>query len=153
MEHADQRGIDPAQADFWNLLAGRVLERGEVEVFGVEYVDTPARLRELHKSHPCPTVVDAGHGIFGAPVALLFVDDDTGRAVAYAPPVIVLRAALDHSASAVRELRDGLAQVDAIASDQWTDAPATVERMQRAAREALKRARLDLDGSGRRAAH
>lgn len=153
MERTDRRVIDPAQADFWNLLGEHVLERGDLERFGVENVETPARLRELHTSHPCPTVVDAGHGIFGAPVALLFVDDDTGRAVAYASPVVVLRAALDRSAAVVRELRDGLARVDAIASDQWTDAPATIERMQRAARKALNRARLDLDGSGRRAAH
>ena len=153
MEAMDRRVIDPAQTDFWNLLGERVLERRDLERLGVEHVETSARLRELHKSHPCPTVVDAGHGIFGAPVALLFVDDATGRAVAYAPPVVVLRAALDRSAAAVRELRDGLARVDAIASDQWTDAPTTIERMQRAAREALKRAQLDLDGSGRRPAH
>jgi hypothetical protein len=93
-------------------------------------------------------------GVFGVPVALVFVDDDTGRAMAYAPPVVVIRTAFQDRAATVRTLRDGLAMVDAIASDQWDDAAVTVRRLQEVAVETLRRAgMIGLDGSRRDSAH
>lgn len=44
--------------------------------------------------------------------------------------------------------------IDALASDQWDDATATLRRMQEVAIETLRRARLNsLDGSCKPAAH
>ena len=143
------RQIDPSQAAFWDALGcGRPLEVQDVERFGIEYVRDPKRLPELRRLYPCPTVVDAGAGVFGAAVGLLFIDDDTGRAVAFTPPLVVLHAALQDRLETIRVLRDGLAMIDALASDQWDDAPATLRRMQEVAIETLRRARLiGLDGS------
>jgi hypothetical protein len=87
--------IDPTQTGLWDSLAGRSLDRADVEPYGVEYLTDTERLREVQRLYPCPTIVDAGHGIIGAAVALLYVDGDSGRAVAYAPPHTVLRAALE----------------------------------------------------------
>ena len=134
------RMIDPAQAPFWDLIGTQPLERADVEPYGVEYLTDAPRLREMRGLYPCPTVIDAGHGVFGAAVGLLYVDDENGRAVAYAPPHTVLRAALEDRAETIRILRDGLALIDAIASDQWDNAAVTVERMREAAVETLRRA-------------
>lgn len=132
------RVIDPKQAAFWDSIGGRHLAAGDVEPYGIEYVTTVERLREIGRLYPCPSVVDAGHGFFGAPVGLVFVDDENGRAMAYAPPVVIMRQSLKRASETIRRLREGLNLVDALASDQWTDAAATVERMQRAARETLE---------------
>ena len=140
--HDSERRIDPAQAPFWDALGGRPLDAADVVPFGIEYVTDPQRLGEVRRCYPCPTVVDAGFGAFGAPVGLLFIDDDTGRAVAYGAPVVVMRAALEDRAATIGVLRDGLAMIEAIAADQCDDAVATVRRIQDAAAETLRRARL-----------
>ena len=145
------RHIDPAQAGFWDCLDARLLEAGEIEPCGVEYVREPKRLREIRRQYPCPTVVDAGHGVFGSAVGLVFVDDDTGRAIAYAAPLIVMRTALDDRSETTRILRDGLIMIEAIARDGKSGHGATVGRMCDAAVETLRRAGcvgLDADGVG-----
>jgi hypothetical protein len=148
------RGIDPAQAAFWDSLGSRPLERAEVEPYGIEYLTDPPRLRDIRRLYPCPTVIDAGHGVFGAIVGLLYVDDETGRAVAYAPPHTVLRTALDDRGETIRILRDGLVMIDAIATRQWAGAGATLGRVHEAAIETLRRAGLrGLDGSPKAAPH
>ena len=44
------------------------------------------RYLEVRRRYPsCPTAVDVGHGVFGTQGGLLFIDDEDGRAVAYAP--------------------------------------------------------------------
>jgi hypothetical protein len=91
--------IDPTQAGLWDSLAGRSLNRADVEPYGVEYLTDAERLREVRQLYPPPTIVDVGYGIIGAAVALLYVDHDSGRVVAYAPPYTVLRAALEDLAS------------------------------------------------------
>lgn len=150
----NQERIDPRQKGFWECLDARLLEPGEIEPFGVEYVREPKRLRELRREYPCPTAVDAGHGVFCTAVGLVFVDDDTGRAIAYAPPIVVLRTAIDIRAETIRILRDGLVMIDAIACDQWSDASATLRLMHDAATETLRKAgALGLDGPTQAASH
>ena len=90
--------IRPEQAAFWLRLKCRSepLTPADTARYGVEFITTPVRLREISRRYPCPTAVDVGHGVFGAKAGLLFVDDEDGRAVAYAPPElhrIVLTAA------------------------------------------------------------
>ena len=148
------RGIDPAQAAFWDSLGGRPLERADIEPYGVEYLADPPRLREMRGLTPCPTVIDVGHGVFGAAVGLLYVDDETGRAMAYAPPHTVLRAALEDRGETIRILRDGLVMIEAIATDQWTGAGATLRRVHETAIETLRRSRLlGLDALPKAAPH
>jgi hypothetical protein len=82
--------IRPEQTGFWLRLK---LHRGPIAPadtarYGVEFITTAKRLREISRRYPCPTAVDVGHGVFGARAGLLFVDDDAGRAVAYAPPEV-----------------------------------------------------------------
>ena len=84
----DARHIDPAQAGFWQLLGHRPLTREDTESYGVEFLTDRRRLAEVRRRYPMPTVIDIGNGIFGAKVGLVYVDDDTGRAIAYAPPEI-----------------------------------------------------------------
>jgi hypothetical protein len=69
---------------------GRPLTADELTPFGIEFVESPARLPELRQRYGLPNVVDIGHGPFGAKVGLTFVDDDTGRVVAYVPPEVSL---------------------------------------------------------------
>ncbi len=78
--------IDPTQALLWPLLGGQPVTAADVERFGVEFITTHDRLRQIRSRYPCPTVIDIGNGVFGAKVGLLFIDDETGRAIAYAPP-------------------------------------------------------------------
>lgn len=115
------RIIDPAQAVFWDALGSYPLVAADVEPFGIEYVTDPERLREVRRHYPCPTVVDAGHGICGSAVGLLYVDDDTGRAIAYAPPVTVLRAAIREQAEILRRLADAVRQIALIGDDSGAD--------------------------------
>lgn len=117
----DVRRIDPAQAAFWDALGGHALTAGDVEPFGIEYITEPERLREVERRYPCPTVLDAGHGIFGCAVGLVYVDDDTGRAVAYAPPVTALRDALRRQAEVLRTLGDAFRQIALIGDDPRVD--------------------------------
>ena len=148
------RTIDPTQAAFWDSLGAWPLDTSDVEPYGVEYLTEPTRLREVRRRYPCPTVIDVGHGVFGSVVALFFVDDETGLAIAYAPPHTVLRTALQDRIETICVLRDGLAMIDALASDQWQDATATVQRMHEVAVETLRRWRLvGLDGSSKPAPH
>lgn len=100
-----ERQIDPSQAAFWDTIGGRPLEVQDVELFGIEYVRDPKRLHELRRLYPCPTVVDVGEGVFSAAVGLLYVDDENGRAIAYAPPHTVLRSALVDRGETIRALR------------------------------------------------
>ncbi|HYD47221.1 MAG TPA: hypothetical protein VEB21_02675 [Terriglobales bacterium] len=50
------------------------------------------RLIELRLEYGLPNVVDIGQGLFTRDMGLLFVDDDTGRSVAYVPPEVSKRA-------------------------------------------------------------
>ena len=83
--------IDPVQAPFWANLGGHPLTPADTGPYGVEFVADPARLTELFRRCICPTAIDVGHGVFGIRAGLLFVDDDTGRAIAYAPPELRYR--------------------------------------------------------------
>ncbi len=80
--------IRPEQAGFWLLLRAHraPLTPAQTERYAVEFITTPERLRDVYRRYPCPTAVDVGHGIFGNNGGLVFVDDEDGRAVAYAPP-------------------------------------------------------------------
>ncbi len=60
-----------------------------MERHGIEFITTRGRVRAVSRRYPCPTAVDVGHGVFGAMAGLLFVDDEDGRAVAYAPPLLL----------------------------------------------------------------
>jgi hypothetical protein len=131
------RVIDPAQAPFWNALGGRPLEAADVEPYGVEFVSEPERLREVERIYPCPTAFDAGYGIFGAAVSLVCVDDATGRAVAYAPPVTVLRATLNRQAEVLRGLKESLEQIALLGDDPGADAPVARESMAHIAGQAV----------------
>jgi hypothetical protein len=84
-EHASS-GIDPTQAGFWERIGHRPLTAADTEPYGVEFLTDGRRLRAVRQRYPVPTAIDIGHGIFGAQVGLVYVDDDTGRAVAYAAP-------------------------------------------------------------------
>jgi hypothetical protein len=53
----------------------------------VERVRSRKRYRELFRRYGIPNAVDGGHGIFGRTGAI-FIDDDDGTIVAYAPPSI-----------------------------------------------------------------
>lgn len=88
---SDGRLIDPAQAGFWDRLSDRPPTRADTEPYGVEFLTDRHRLAAIRRRYPVPTIVDIGHGIFGAEVGLVYVDDDTGRAVAYAPPELFRR--------------------------------------------------------------
>ena len=81
-------GIDPMQAQFWASIGGRPLTAVDTEPYGVEFVTDPERLTNLCRRYPCPTAIDVGHGVFGIRAGRLFIDDDTGRAIAYAPPAL-----------------------------------------------------------------
>jgi len=85
--------IRPEQAGFWLLLRTHhaPLTPAQAERYAVEFITTPERLRIMHRRYPCPTAIDVGHGVFGIHAAQLFVDDDTGRAIAYAPPALRYR--------------------------------------------------------------
>jgi hypothetical protein len=85
------RGIDPTQAGFWGLIGHRPLTRADTEPYGVEFLTDRRRLAVVRRRYPVPTVIDIGNGIFGAKVGLIYVDDETGRAIAYAPPEIHCR--------------------------------------------------------------
>jgi hypothetical protein len=80
--------IRPEQAGFWLLLRTyhSPLTPAQTERYAVEFITTAERRRIMHRRHPCPTAIDVGHGVFGIHAGRLFVDDDTGRAIAYAPP-------------------------------------------------------------------
>src|SRR5262249_58446015 len=80
--------IDPTQALLWPLLGGQPVAAVDVERFGVEFIATHDRLRQIRSCYPCPTVIDIGNGVFGAKVGLLFIADGKGRAVAYAAPEV-----------------------------------------------------------------
>lgn len=82
--------IRPEQAGFWLLLRAHraPLSPAQTERYGVEFITTPERFRTVRLRYPCPTAVDIGAGVFGTQGALLFVDDEGGRAVAYAPPTL-----------------------------------------------------------------
>ena len=82
--------IRPEQTGFWLLLRAHraPLTPAQTERYGVESITTPERLRTVRLRYPCPTAVDVGAGVFGIQGALLFVDDEDGRAVAYAPPTL-----------------------------------------------------------------
>lgn len=54
----------------------------------MEFITSRQRLRKISRRYPCPTAVDVGTGVFGGEAGLLFVDDEDGRAVAYAPPTL-----------------------------------------------------------------
>lgn len=85
IEHAR---IRPEQAGFWLLLRTHhaPLTPAQTERYAVEFIVTPERLRAVRRRYPCPTAVDVGRGVFGNNGGILFVDDEDGRAVAYAPP-------------------------------------------------------------------
>lgn len=80
--------IRPEQAGFWLLLRAHraPLDPAQTERYAVEFITTPGRLHAVYRRYPCPTAVDVGRGVFGNKGGLLFVDDEDGRAVAYAPP-------------------------------------------------------------------
>ena len=95
-----QGRIRPEQAGFWLLLRARhaPLTPAQAERYAVEFITTPERLRDVYRRYPCPTAVDIGHGVFGNKGGILFVDDEDGRAVAYAPPDLrVGRTAMTHA--------------------------------------------------------
>jgi hypothetical protein len=89
-EALDHARIRPEQTGFWVRLTFHhgPLTPTDTARDGVEFITTPGRLREISRRYPCPTAVDVGHGVFGTPAGLLFVDDADGRAVAYAPPAL-----------------------------------------------------------------
>lgn len=82
------RLLDPTQAGFWEVI-GRPLTRDDTEPYGVEFLTDHRRLDDLRRRYPVPTVIDIGNGIVGAQVGLVYIDDDTGRAVAYASPTLL----------------------------------------------------------------
>ena len=90
VEALTHAGIRPEQAGFWLLLRAHraPLTPAQTERYGVEFITTPQRFRTVRLRYPCPTAVDVGAGVFGTQGALLFVDDQDGRAVAYAPPTL-----------------------------------------------------------------
>lgn len=90
----DGAGIDPSQAEFWAQLSDTPFDRETVEKFGIEYVVTTERYRKVRRQWPVPTVVNAGYGLFSSRVVLLFIDDETGRVMAYAPPGTVIAVSL-----------------------------------------------------------
>lgn len=81
-----RRDIDLAQAGFWERIGHQPLTAADTEPYGVEFLSDGRRHRMVRRRFPIPTVIDIGAGIFGVKVGLVYVDDDTGRAVAYAPP-------------------------------------------------------------------
>jgi hypothetical protein len=87
------RLLDPTQAGFWEVT-GRPLTRDDTEPYGVEFLTSYQRLEQVRRRYPIPTVIDIGNGIVGALVGLVYMDDDTGRAVAYAPPPLAPLALL-----------------------------------------------------------
>lgn len=96
--------IRPEQAGFWlrlRIRSGPISPR-ETERYGVEFITTAARRREIYRCYPCPTAIDIGGGVFGRAAGLLFIDDLDGRAVAYAPPELRLTglAAKPHTENA-----------------------------------------------------
>ena len=80
--------IRAEQAGFWLLLRRHraPLTLAQTERYAVEFITTPERLRDVYRHYPCPTAVDIGQGVFGSKGGLVFVDDEDGRAVAYAAP-------------------------------------------------------------------
>lgn len=95
-EALTRRRIRPEQAAFWLQLKVRrtPLTPVDTEPYGVEFITTRRRLREVATRYPCPTATDVGAGVLGSAAALLFVDDEDGRAVAYAPPGLQLETAV-----------------------------------------------------------
>jgi hypothetical protein len=88
-EALTRRRIRPEQAEFWlRLKRAEPITCAEAKRYGVEFITTPRRLREVSRRYPCPTAVDVGTGVFGGEAGLLFIDDEDGRAVAYAPPAL-----------------------------------------------------------------
>jgi len=76
--------IDPAQAALWpHLSTGRPPSAQVLAEYGVEVVTSTDRLPELRRRYGAPTAIDVGRSVFGRDCGLLFVDDDSGRAVAY----------------------------------------------------------------------
>jgi hypothetical protein len=53
----------------------------------VERVRSRRRYRELFRRYGIPNAINVGHGIFGR-TGTMFIDDDDGSIVAYAPPWI-----------------------------------------------------------------
>jgi hypothetical protein len=82
------RLLDSSQSGFWEGI-GRPLTRDDTEPYGVEFLSDHQRLDDVRRRYPVPTVIDIGNGILGAQVGLVYIDDDTGRAVAYAPPTLL----------------------------------------------------------------
>jgi hypothetical protein len=90
--------IRPEQTGFWVRVKCHhaPLTVTDTARYGVEFITTPGRLREISERYPCPTAVDVGHGVFGTEAGLLFVDDEDGRAVAYAPPGVQRGTTVHH---------------------------------------------------------
>jgi hypothetical protein len=82
------RLLDASQSGFWDVI-GRPLARNDTEPYGVEFLSDHQRLDDVRRRYPVPTVIDIGNGILGAQVGLVYIDDNTGRAVAYAPPTLL----------------------------------------------------------------
>jgi hypothetical protein len=96
------RTNDTDQATFWDTLPGRILEPADLEPYGIEHVDTPERLREIRRRYPRPTAIDAGSGLFGPRGGHAFTDQTTGRVMAYASPVLLLRTVMQDQKAWIR---------------------------------------------------
>jgi hypothetical protein len=101
-EALTQSRIRPEQIGFWLRLKVRhgPLSPADTTRYGVEFITTRERLREIRRCYSCPTAVDVGHGVFGTQGGLLFIDDEDGRAVAYAPPDLQRRQIDGHGSNA-----------------------------------------------------
>ncbi len=88
--------IDSAQVDLWPVLReARPFTADDLSPFGVQIAQTPEEVSELRRQYGLPNALDVGRGVFVAHAALLFIDDDTGRVVAYVPPDVANRRRSD----------------------------------------------------------